>query len=311
MDKIKQNRALSFVIIAVVYAIAIVGGIFIYRALLSHMDFWLALLVADICATVIIYIFSVIFNNASVYDPYWSVQPIVILTAFACIRPMGVAQWLLLVAVWFWGVRLTANWAYCFGNLNHQDWRYTHYKEKTGKAYQLANFFGIHLVPTLIVYGCVLPAVFAFEYSATFNAGSIVFFVVSIGAAVLQMVADIEMQQYRKSKKGGLIRVGLWKYSRHPNYLGEILMWWGVGLAVICVMPERWWLLAGALANTLMFLFISIPLAEGRQSKKPTWAEYKAETRMLLPIPRFRKGKVAVADATENAEAEEISVDKK
>ena len=293
MDKIKQNRALSFVIIAVVYAIAIVGGIFIYRALLSHMDFWLALLVADICATVITYIFSVIFNNASVYDPYWSVQPIVILTAFACIRPMGVVQWLLLVAVWFWGVRLTANWAYCFGNLCHQDWRYTHYKEKTGKAYQLANFFGIHLIPTLIVYGCVLPAVFAFEYATeiTANAGSYVFFIVSIGAAVMQMIADIQMQRYRKSKKGGLIRVGLWKYSRHPNYLGEILMWWGVGFAVLCVMPERWWLLAGALANTLMFLFISIPLAEGRQSQKPTWAEYKSETRMLLPIPRFTRKK--------------------
>lgn len=291
MDKIKQNRAISFVIIAVVYAIAIVGGIFIYKALINHLDFWLALLIADICATVITYIFSVIFSNASVYDPYWSVQPIVILTAFAVTRHMGVVQWLLLVAVWFWGVRLTANWAYVFQNLCHQDWRYTHYKEKTGKAYQLANFFGIHLVPTLIVYGCVLPAVFAFEYSTqtTANAGSYIFFVVSIGAAVLQMTADIQMHKFRKSKKGGLIREGMWKYSRHPNYLGEILMWWGVGFAVISVMPERWWLLAGALANTLMFLFISIPLAEGRQSQKPTWQEYKSQTRMLLPIPRFRK----------------------
>ncbi len=291
MDKIKQNRAISFVIIAVVYAIAIVGGIFIYKALINHLDLWLALLIADICATVITYIFSVIFSNASVYDPYWSVQPIVILTAFAVTRPMGIVQWLLLVAVWFWGVRLTANWAYVFQNLCHQDWRYTHYKEKTGKAYQLANFFGIHLVPTLIVYGCVLPAVFASQYSTetTANAGSYIFFVVSIGAAVLQMTADIQMHKFRKSKKGGLIRDGVWKYSRHPNYLGEILMWWGVGLAVLCVMPERWWLLAGALANTLMFLFISIPLAEGRQSQKPTWQEYKSQTRMLLPFPRFRK----------------------
>ena len=298
MDKIKQNRAISFVILAVVYAIAIVGGIFIYKALINHLDFWLALLIADICATVIMYIFSVIFSNASVYDPYWSVQPIVILTAFAVTRPMGVVQWLLLVAVWFWGVRLTANWAYVFQNLCHQDWRYTHYKEKTGKAYQLANFFGIHLVPTLIVYGCVLPAVFAFEYSTeiTANAGSYVFFVLAIGAVVLQMTADIEMHRYRKAKKGGLIREGVWKYSRHPNYLAEILMWWAVGFSVLCVMPERWWLLAGALANTLMFIFISIPLAEGRQSQKPTWQEYKSQTRMLLPIPRFRKQSTVITE---------------
>ena len=287
MDKIKQSRPLSFVIIALVYAIAIVGGIFIYRALISHLDFWLSLLIADICATIITYIFSVIFSNASVYDPYWSVQPIVILTAFGCIRPMGVVQWLIMVAVWLWGVRLTANWAYGFQNLCHQDWRYTHYQQKTGKAYQLANFFGIHLVPTLIVYGCVLPAVFAFEYEA-----------------VLQGVADVQMHRYRKAKKGGLIRVGVWKYSRHPNYLAEILMWWGVGFAVLSVMPERWWLLAGALANTLMFIFISIPLADGRQSKKPQWAEYKSQTRMLLPIPRFSR-----QTAVENAIDTDVSED--
>ena len=302
MDKIKQSRPLSFVIIALVYAIAIVGGIFIYRALISHLDFWLSLLIADICATIITYIFSVIFSNASVYDPYWSVQPIVILTAFACIRPMGVVQWLIMVAVWLWGVRLTANWAYGFQNLCHQDWRYTYYQQKTGKAYQLANFFGIHLVPTLIVYGCVLPAVFAFEYALeiTANAGSYVFFALSIGAVALQMTADIQMHRYRKGKKGGLIREGVWKYSRHPNYLAEILMWWGVGFAVLCVMPERWWLLAGALANTLMFIFISIPLAEGRQSPKPTWAEYKSQTRMLLPIPRFSMRKAEVVETQIN-----------
>ena len=306
MDKIKQSRPLSFVIIALVYAIAIVGGIFIYRALIQHLDFWLSLLIADICATIITYIFSVIFSNASVYDPYWSVQPIVILTAFGCIRPMGVVQWLIMVAVWLWGVRLTANWAYGFQNLCHQDWRYTHYQQKTGKAYQLANFFGIHLIPTLIVYGCVLPAVFAFEYGAeiTANAGVYVFFALSLCAVALQMTADIQMHRYRKAKKGGLIREGVWKFSRHPNYLAEILMWWGVGLAVVCVMPERWWLLAGALANTLMFIFISIPLAEGRQSQKPTWAEYKAQTRMLLPIPRFSKKKAEAVEASQNNETE-------
>ena len=161
-------------------------------------------------------------------------------------------------------------------------------------------------MPTLIVYGCVLPAVFAFEYEAeiTANAGSYIFFAVSIGAAVLQGVADVQMHRYRKAKKGGLIRVGVWKYSRHPNYLGEILMWWGVGFAVLSVMPERWWLLAGALANTLMFIFISIPLADGRQSRKSQWAEYKSQTRMLLPIPRFSK-----QTAVENAIDTDVSED--
>ena len=71
------------------------------------------------------------------------------------------------------------------------------------------------------------------------------------------------MQKFRQNGTGGFIRNGLWKYSRHPNYLGEILMWWGVGLAAVCAMPAKWYLLAGAVANTLLFLCISIPLADG------------------------------------------------
>ena len=61
-------------------------------------------------------------------------------------------------------------------------------------------------------------------------------------------------------------------------------MWWGIALAVICVCPSAWYLVTGALANTALFLFISIPLADGRQSAKDGFAEYKAQTRMLLPI---------------------------
>lgn len=85
---------------------------------------------------------------------------------------------------------------------------------------------------------------------------------------------------------GGFIRDGLWKYSRHPNYLGEILMWWGVALAVLWAAPEQWYLCAGAAANTVLFLAVSIPMADKRQSAKPGFAQYKKETRALLPLPQ-------------------------
>ena len=101
---------------------------------------------------------------------------------------------------------------------------------------------------------------------------------------LLQGTADCEMHAFRRRAEGGFIRRGLWKYSRHPNYLGEILMWWGVALSAVCVMPAKWWLLAGAAANTLLFLFVSIPLADGHQARKEGFAAYKKNTRMLLPI---------------------------
>ncbi len=283
--KIKESRTLSFIAIAVIYVIAAAAGVAVYL-ILEDMPFWLALLIADVAATVVTFIFSLIFDNASVYDPYWSVQPIFILMAFAVGRELTALGVLLLVAVWFWGVRLTANWAYTFHGLTHQDWRYTMLCEKTGRFYPVINFVGIHLVPTLVVYACTLPAVYAVCEGAPVTVGSVIFICVSFAAVIIQGTADVEMHVFHKRGGTGFIRDGLWKYARHPNYLGEISMWWGIGLSVVCAMPERWYLLAGALANTLLFSFVSIPMAEGKQSKKPGYAEYKKQTRALLPIKK-------------------------
>ncbi len=284
MKTLKQNRTASFIIVTAVYIIAAAVGVAVYGKL--TFDWWLALLIADVAATVVTFIFSVIFNNASVYDPYWSVQPPVILIAFALGKELTALGILLIAAVCFWAVRLTANWAYTFGNLCHQDWRYTMLKEKTGVFYPLINFIGIHMVPTLVVYGCILPAVYAVRQGISANVGSVIFIILSLEAATIQGIADFQMQSFRKERKGSFIRVGLWKYSRHPNYLGEILMWWGIALSVVCAAPEAWYLVAGAVANTLLFFTVSIPMAEGRQSAKEGFAEYKSQTHVLLPIKK-------------------------
>ena len=284
MNRLKQNRAASFAAVTVVYVFAIVAGVLIYSIL--ELDWWLSLLIADVAATVVTFIFSLVFKNASVYDPYWSVQPPVILVAFSIGRDLTLLSVLLLAVVCFWAIRLTANWAYTFASLDHQDWRYTMLKEKTGVFYPVINFVGIHMVPTLCVYGCVLPAVFAIREGLKASLVSILFLCLSLGAALMQGIADVQMHQFRKNRNGAFIRNGLWRYSRHPNYLGEILMWWGVGLAVVCAAPEAWYLAFGAVANTVLFFAVSIPMADRRQSRKDGFAEYKKETRMLLPIKK-------------------------
>ncbi len=284
MNSIKESKTRSILVIACIYAAAAFLGFWVY--MLTPFAFWLKLLVADVAATVFVFIFSVAFNNASVYDPYWSVQPIVITGWFAFFYDITSATVLLLISIVYWGVRLTCNWAYCFGGLNHQDWRYTKLKNENGKVYPLLNFAGIHMMPTLIVFMCTLPAVFAVREEHKANIGSVIGTVICVGAATLQLFADIQMQRYRKKGEHGLIRTGLWKHARHPNYLGEILMWWGVAIQAVSVMPERWWLIAGAAANTVMFFTVSIPMADKRQSQKPGYAEYRASTRSLLPIPK-------------------------
>jgi len=280
----KLSRTASYILFAVIYVAAAVVGIIVYRVLPFSM--WLNLLLADVIATVFTFIFSVIFKNASVYDPYWSVQPIVILVAFAVGETMNAAKILLLIAVILWGIRLTANWAYTFYGIAHQDWRYTMLCEKTGVFYPVINFIGIHMVPTLVVYGCSLPAVYVLQADFAFDPLCIIFFIVSVAAFTLQGAADIQMHKFRKNRTGNFIRTGLWKYSRHPNYLGEICMWWGVALFSVVCLGFEWYLIVGALANTVLFFSVSIPMADGRNSKKEGFAQYKKETRMLLPIKK-------------------------
>ncbi len=284
MNILKQSRVSSFIIITLIYIISAISGILIYNFL--DFSWWLSLLIADVAATVTTFIFSIIFKNASVYDPYWSVQPPIILGAFAFKYGVTTFGILLIIVVSIWAIRLTANWAYTFGNLTHQDWRYTMLKEKTGIFYPIINFTGIHMVPTLIVYGCTLPAAYAIINNLEINIISILFLCISICATTIQGIADCQMHKFRKNRTSTFIRVGLWKYSRHPNYLGEILMWWGIALSVVCANPESWYLIAGALANTILFLVVSIPMADKKQSRKEGFEQYKRETRMLLPIKK-------------------------
>ena len=284
MDSIKNSKSKSILVITVIYVLAAALGVAVYMAL--PFLFWIRLLIADVAATIFVFVFSVIFKNASVYDPYWSVQPIVIIAGYALTSNITPATLLLIISIVYWGIRLTGNWAYVFGGLNHQDWRYTKFENETGRLYPFINFTGIHMVPTLIVYLTTLPAVFVIRQELRANIGSFIGMAVCVGAATLQLVADTQMQKYRKSGQHGLIRTGLWKYARHPNYLGEILMWWGIAIQAVSVMPSHWWLVAGAVANTILFFSVSIPLADKRQSAKPGYAEYKASTRMLLPVPK-------------------------
>lgn len=73
MDKLKQSRTASFIAMLLVYLISAAVGIYIY--IITVFQWWLSLLIADVAAIVVTFVFSLIFSNSSVYDPYWSVQP--------------------------------------------------------------------------------------------------------------------------------------------------------------------------------------------------------------------------------------------
>ncbi len=258
--------------------------------LTGGMHLYLRLFMADAAATLFVYLTGLALRNASAYDPYWSVAPPVILLGMMfylnCFTP---AAFITLGVIGFWAVRLTVNWGQCFSCLAKQDWRYTMLREKTGVFYPLVSLIGIHFVPTMVVYLAMLPAVAAIQAGGALHPLSFIGWGVCVLATALQLAADVQMARFRKTAQpGDLIRAGLWKHSRHPNYLGEILMWWGVYLAAAPALGWPWALAAGALANTLLFLCVSIPMADGRyRAQKPGYDEYRRHTRMLLPLRRL------------------------
>ena len=284
----RENKILSILLITCFYVVAGICGYFLYVNL--PFEFYLNFLIADVTSTIIIFIFSLILNNASCYDPYWSVAPLSIAILLLFTKPLNLVRILVSIAVIGWAIRLTINWIYTFDNLKWEDWRYKLLKQKTGFFYPLINLLGIHLFPTIVVYLCLLPVLFVYNYDVSFNIFVLIFFIFAIFSFVLQGIADFQMHKYRKNKNGTFNRNGLWKYSRHPNYLGEILMWLNIALLAIFALNNYYFLIIGAIVNALMFIFVSIPLAENHQrDRKPGFDIYKSETRMLLPIYKKKK----------------------
>ncbi len=278
------SKGTSIAIIAAIYLLAAAGGWAVFAALLPCMHELWALLMADVAATVVVWLFELLFANVSVYDPYWSVAPPLIFTAWAFYKgvfTLPVA--LLLIAVWWWGIRLTGNWSYTFRGLAHEDWRYTRYRQiQAPWLFHLTSFFGLNMMPTLVVFAAMLPGFSLFNEMTTPNIWLWLGFAMCISAATLQLIADSQIHRFRGNHSGKCCDVGLWHYGRHPNYFGEITMWWGIWV-MYASQHGLDWFIAGAIAMTALFLFISIPMMERRQlQNKPDYAEYRKRTRMLI-----------------------------
>jgi steroid 5-alpha reductase family enzyme len=281
--KRNYSKGTSLAIITLIYGIAAAAGFLLFDKLSAVLPEIWALLLSDVLATVIVWAFGLVYENVSVYDPYWSVAPPVMFTAWAFYKGcFTLPVILLLVAVWYWGIRLTGNWAYTFKGLGHEDWRYTRYRETQPPfLFHVTNFFGLNMMPTLLVFLCMLPGFGLFEAESA-SWLTWLGFVVCLSSATIQLVADTQIHRFRDEHPGQFCNVGLWKRGRHPNYFGEVQMWWGVWLMYASVNGIDWLVIA-PVAMTCLFLFVSIPMMERRQlERKPGYAEYKKKTRILI-----------------------------
>ena len=258
---------------------------------------WFDTLVADLLATLVVFGFSRRYGNSSFYDAYWSVAPPLLLLywwaeAGAGADPVRVA--LVTLVVMLWAVRLTANWVYTFPGMHHEDWRYPMLRERAGRWEAVVDLLAIHVFPTLQVFAATMPVYVAVTRS-TRDVGWIdaLALVLGVGAVVVELVADLQMHRFvRRREPGQVMDRGLWAWSRHPNYLGELTFWFACALFGLAASPaDGWWLFLGWVAMLAMFLGASIPMMERRSlERRPGYADVVARVPRLLPRPPRRAG---------------------
>jgi steroid 5-alpha reductase family enzyme len=280
-----RRRALAWCVVAYVAALLAAGGSF--AALHSRSPIAQGA-VADLVATGVIFAFSVLFNNSSMYDPYWSVAPVPLFVAWALPVLDEVGRWrILLIGMLLlaWSVRLTWNWARGWRGLAHEDWRYVQLRQTTGRWYWPVSLLGLHLMPTVFVFLGSLSLYEAAVSTRAFGFPDAIAATVAALAIGIEATADEQLRAFVQSRPppGSLLTSGLWAWSRHPNYFGEVLFWWGMWLfgAAAGAPP---WTLVGPLAMTCLFWFISIPLMEKRMvASRPGYVERQRQVSRLVP----------------------------
>lgn len=279
--------------ITVAYVIALfAGGASLY---LFEFGALLDVFLADLVATAVIFMFSRSYGNSSFYDAYWSVIPPCIALYWLAVgngSSPPLREILVLGLILYWATRLTLNWAIHWEGMHHEDWRYRLLRERAPHMALLTDFFGIHLFPTLQVFAGLLPVYAVYVLGdRPLNWLDLLASVVLAGAVTLQWVADRQLHRFLATRQEGeQLQTGLWAWSRHPNYFGELGFWFGLFLFGLAAYPAGWyWEAIGFVLMVIMFLTASIPMMEKRSlERRPNYQEVIDSTSMLIPLPPRR-----------------------
>jgi steroid 5-alpha reductase family enzyme len=224
------------------YGSALLAGIIAWWWLSSRQlvddPLWLGLAVTGI-STVVIWIFSIANDNSSIYDPYWVIAPPLLALALKGTAGGGLAaawharQVVIVACLCLWGARyhIFYAWSGWRTGLVHEDWRYEAMRQAP-VPYWLNSLLGMHLFPTALVFFAFAPAALVLgagpSVQPAFGLWDLLGVVAALSAVTIEFTADRQLRAYRATEdyeRGGTLRQGLWKLSRHPNYFGESLFW--------------------------------------------------------------------------------------
>jgi steroid 5-alpha reductase family enzyme len=247
-----------------------------------------ALLVVLILVS-LLWAISVPLKDASIIDICWG--PLFVAMAWVLLGTggePGLKPYLMTLLVTLWGLRL--GFHLLARNLGHgEDRRYQLWRQHGGENWWLKTYYRIYLFQGAIALVVATPIAAAFFKPDTFSFLNALGVLVWAAGFAFELLADIQLNRFKgdPANRGRILDTGLWSLSRHPNYFGDALQWWGLGL--VAFSTATWWALIGPAAMTAVFLYISNDVLErGMRKRHPAYEAYVAATPKFFPRLRSR-----------------------
>jgi steroid 5-alpha reductase family enzyme len=238
---------------------------------------------------------SIPLRDVSIIDMFFALIIVAItLTAFALAPAYNTLQWVLLAMVSLWALRITAhligrNWGH------GEDPRYTKLRSwvNNERAFIWLSLRQVFLLQAVVLWLASLPVqVGLFAGTSEIGLLAMLGSLLWLLGLVVETVADAQLRRFRAQpeNRGTVLCSGLWRYSRHPNYFGELCVWWGIWL-VACEVPLGWLTVVGPLAYSYLVVNVTgqKTLDKKLAREKPGYAEYMARTSGLIPLPPRRR----------------------
>ncbi len=232
---------------------------------------------------------SILLKRNDIADVSWGVSFILITFVALVQGNRGSNLIMISLLVIIWGFRLATR-IFLRNRKKKEDFRYAKLRKESGKHVLLVSFVEVYVLQGIIAVVVALPIILvASDKTQTFdNVGYIGFMVWLIGF-FFEVVGDWQLDKFlaEDKNKGKIMQYGLWRYSRHPNYFGEIVMWWGIFL--IAASSGLVAIIGPVVISYLIIKVSGVPMLENKYIGNKDYDEYKRKTSVLLPLPIFDK----------------------
>jgi steroid 5-alpha reductase family enzyme len=232
---------------------------------------------------------SIRLKDVSIIDILWAPAFAVVAWVSAAMAPIIDARgWILLGLVSIWAVRLGSHIYQRWLRLKHEDYRYAAIRRTHGENFPLTSLFWIFWLQALLLWVISWPlqAVFASSRSLSWLDGFGV--AVAAGGIAIEAAADFQLTRFRADPRNDqlVLNTGLWAWSRHPNYFGDFIMWWGYFILAIAAGGAWWIVLSPIIMSALLIHYSGAGLMEGTiKNRRPGYAEYVRRTSLFIPWP--------------------------